>query len=170
MNNPLRRLERSIEPAPTGSAGHRSVSIILWQLLTTIEIIPVPPPAVPENLTSQPLLLQIHGCVRLFLLDIEHAISPGGHLRGLTRLACRIGLVAAVISLCASAILACAAVVVSIAEVLTGQLVLVLWHLLQAAVLLMALLATATLIFVIVGFFARTRRSDSSGPEYRRQR
>ena len=159
MNSPLRRIERSIEPASTWSADHRSIGFILWQLLTTIEIKPVPPPTVPEDLATLPTLLRIHACVRLFLLDIEQSLSPGGQLRGLARLACRISIAIAIIASCAAAALACVAVVVTIAAIITGQLVLLVWNLLQAALLLLALLAVATVLFLAVGFLARQGKS-----------
>ena len=161
MDNPLRRIER-VSPSDLDrrlNLDRRSVTLILWQVLSATEVQPLAPPRVPPHLFELPPLLRIHGCVRLFLLDLEYALSPRGELRGLAKFACRLSLAVGIVLMCLAALLGCMLVVVSVTAVLMGQLLLVLWRLAQAVMLLLGLLVGAVTLWLLVRFIARSRRS-----------
>jgi len=130
------------------------VGVILWQIVTSAETSPLAPPEVPLNLPELPPLVRLYACQRLFLLDVEYALSPGGQLRGLAKLACRISFAAAIIALCLAAVLACVSLVLGILVIITGQLVVILWNLVQAVLLFIALLAIGAALLVVVRLLA----------------
>lgn len=148
-----------IPPSPAGLVRQppqtRGIGAILWHLVTASNAHPLAPPAVPPDLMDLPPVARVHACVRLYLADIEYAMSPGGHLRGLVHLTCRIAVVLGIILLCAAGVLALASLVLSVALVVAGQLVLLLERLLQAALLLVALLAIAFGLLLAVRVAAR---------------
>ena len=133
----------------------RGVAIILWQVLTAAEATPLAPPQVPANLADMPPLLRLHACLRLFLLDVEYALSPGGQLRGICKLACRISVALTFLTLCLAGVLACVALVLAIVVIITQQLVVILWNLLMAALLVIALLALAAACLFAVRMLVR---------------
>ena len=95
-----------------------------------------------------PLLLRLHACLRLFLLDMEYALSPGGQLRGIVKVACRISFVLGFLTLCLAGILACVVLALTIVLVITRELVAILWNLLTAMLLFVALLAPAGILLL----------------------
>ena len=131
----------------------RGVAMILWQVLTAEAT-----PLAPADLPDMPALLRLHACLQLFLLDIEYALSPGGQLRGICKLACRISLALAFLTLCLAGVLACVVLVLAIVVIITRQMVLILWNLLMAALLLMALLVLAGVLLFAVRLLIRSRR------------
>ena len=155
------------EMIPTSSAcrdppalppDRRGMTVILWQVLTQTEMTPLSRPEVPSDLPQMSPLLSIHACLRLFLLDIEYSLSPGGHLRGFCKLACRISLALAVLTLCLAGVLACVSLIMAIVVIITGQLVVVLWNLIISALLVIALLALAVACLFAVRMLVRSRR------------
>ena len=159
MNNQLQRVVPALppDPGPRLTRDQRGLGAILMHLLTTIEAKPVPPPSVPADLSNLPPLLRIHGCIRLFVLDLEFSLSAGGQLRSLAKLACRISLAVGILSMFAAAALACVSVIVAIAVAIAGQVVLLLWYLLEAAMLVLALVVMAIVLFMVVGLIVRSR-------------
>ena len=161
----------SCDPVPSPSAqlaplaDRRSLATILWQVVSSVETKPLPPPVVPD-LDQLPPLLRLHACLRLFLLDTEFALSPDGGVRGLAKFACRISVVAGILSLCLAVVLACVSLVLAAVVTVTGQLVTILWNLLEAALLLVALLAIGVVLLVVVRIL--TRRSEAGGQVHRR--
>ena len=145
----------SLIPSPL-PPDRRGVGIILWHVLTAAETTPLPTPDVPANLVEMPPVLRLHACLRLFLLDVEYAISPDGQLRGICKVACRISVALAFLTLCLAGVLACVAMVMTIAVVITGQLVVILWNLLMAALLVIALLALAAACLFAVRVLIRS--------------
>ena len=136
----------------------RGLPVLLWQVLTTTETAPLDPPAVPSDLADMPPVLRIHACLRLFLLDMEYAMSPGGQLRGLVKMTCRISLIVAFWALCLAAVLACVSVALAIAVVMTGRLVTVLWNLVTAALLMVALLILGAVLLWVARAMAHASR------------
>lgn len=149
-------------PAPR-PPDRRGVATILWQVLTAADAMPLDPPEVRANLAEMPPLLRLHACLRLFLLDIEYAISPGGQLRGLCKLACRISVALAFLTLCLAGVLACVVLALAIVVVITRQLVLILWNLLMAVLLLIALLALAAACLFAVRVLVRSSGRETGG-------
>jgi hypothetical protein len=101
--------------------------------------------------------VRLYECLRLYLLDVEQALSPGGQLRGLGSWACRVAVAAGILSLCLAAVLVCVSLVLAVAVTITGQIVLILWNLLEAAMLVLALLALGALLLLAVRVVARAR-------------
>jgi hypothetical protein len=138
----------------------RAAATILWQVLTARErTLALTPPEVPEDLTEMPLLLRLHACLRLFLLDMEYALSPGGQLRGIVKLVCRVSFVLGFLALCLAGVSACAVLVLAIALVITRELVAILWNLLTAMLLLVALLAIAGVLLLAARFLTSQSRN-----------
>ena len=133
----------------------RGLAGILWQVVRSAEAIPPPPPTVPSDLADMPLLRRVYESLRICLLDVEYALSPGGQLRGLGRWACRITVAVAILALCLAAVLGCVWMVLAIVVTITGQLVLILWQLLEAVLLLIALLVIGAMLLMAVGSAAR---------------
>ena len=148
----------SLIPAPL-PPDRRGVAIILWQVLIAAEATPLIPPEVPANLAEMPPFLRLHSCLWLFLLDVEYALSPGGQLRGICKLACRISVALAFLTLCLAGVLACVALVLAIVVVITRQLIVILWNLLIAALLVIALLALAAVCLFVVRMLVREREN-----------
>jgi hypothetical protein len=128
---------------------------ILWQVVSSVEATPLSRPEVPPDLSQMPPLARLHGCVRLFLLDVEFALSPGGQLRGLAKLTCRIAVAMGMLLLMAAGVLALVSLVLGIAVVVAGQLVALLWSLLQAVLLIAALLAIGVGLLLAVRLATR---------------
>ena len=139
----------------------RKLGAILWQVISAVEAAPVPPPEVAPALSSLPPVVRLYECLRLFLLDAEYSLSPDGGLRGIAKLACRVAVVVGILSLSLAVVLACISVLLAAAVTITGQLVLILWNLLEAALLLVALLAIGIMLLVTVRLL--TRRADAGG-------
>jgi hypothetical protein len=158
MNEPPRALmprppTQLARPVPD----RRRLGLILWQVVTSVEAKPPPPPSVRPDLATMPLLVRLYECLRLYLLDLEQALSPGGQLRGLGRWACRVAVAAGILALCLAAVLGCVAAVLAILVAITGQIVLILWNLLEAVLLVLALLALGALLLLAVRAVARAR-------------
>jgi hypothetical protein len=142
MTHPPSRLTPSPSPCHDPAAlrpDDRGAGMILWQVLVPGSATPVARPEVPPDLPEMSPVVRVHACLRLFLLDMEFALSPGGHLRGACKWACRTSLALAFIALCAAGV----AMGVAIAGIILQKLVAVLWLLLQALLLLVALLVIA---------------------------
>ena len=157
---------RALIPAPPAHlaappSDRRNLGRILLHIITNVEVEPLPPPVVLPDLAELPTLQRVYECLRLAALDAEQALSPGGHLRAIAKLACRVSVAAGVLSLCLAAVLAFVSVVLAAVVIITGQLVVILWNLLEAALLLVALLAVGAVLLVAVRVF--TRRAGTAG-------
>ena len=151
MDDPIRALVRGppaqlTKPLPD----RRGLVVLLWQVVTSVETTPLPPPSVPPDLTEMPPLVRVYECLRLYLRDVEYALSPGGQLRGIGRWACRIGVAVGILALSLAAMLACVALVLAVVAIIVGQVVAILWGLLQAVLLLIALLVIGALLLLTV--------------------
>ena len=111
--------------------------------MTATETTPLPPPTAPPDPPDMPLLLRLHACLRLFLLDLEYALSPNGQFRSVFKLAIRITMVMTIVALCLAGVSACVSMVLAIIVVITGQVVQILWNLLISVLLLMGLVVIA---------------------------
>jgi hypothetical protein len=151
MDDPSRALVRG-PPAQLAKPllDRRGLVILLWQVLTSVETTPLPPPSAPPDLADMPVLVRVYECLRLCLLDVEYALSPGGQLRGIGRWACRISVAVGILALGLAAMLACVSVVLAVVAIIVGQLVAILWGLLQAVLLLIALLVIGFLLLLAV--------------------
>ena len=151
MDDPTRALVRGppaqlVRPLPD----RRGLVVLLWQVLTSVETTPLPRPSVPPDLADMPVLVRVYECLRLYLLDVEFALSPGGQLRGIGRWACRISVAVGILALGLAAMLACVSLVLAVAAIIVGQVVAILWGLLQAILLLIALLVIGALLLMAV--------------------
>ena len=156
-------------PAPLNAPpppDRRGVGRILLHLITHAEAYPLPPPEVSSDLAMLPAPQRIYESLRLAALETEFSLSQYGHLRALAKLACRIAVVVGIVSLCLGAVLACVSVVLAAIVTITGQLLTILWNLLEAALLLVALLAIGVVLLVAVRLL--TRRADAGGQVRRR--
>jgi hypothetical protein len=104
-----------------------------------------------------PPLARLSGSLRLFLLDAEFALSPGGQLRGLAQLACRVAVAIGMILLTVSLLLMLLSLALSVAIFAAGQLVTLMWLLIQAVLLVGLLLAVALGLLVAVRLATRSR-------------
>ena len=152
MNNPLQRIKCSlpIEQDRSLVTDRRSLGTILWHLVSTIETKPVPPPLVPQDLTNLPFLLRIHACLRLFLLETEHRLSPGGQLGGFLRFVIRVTIVANATLLALAAVLAGVSAVTAIGAIISFQLRIIalncFWALLAVLGCVLLLIAIALVV------------------------
>ena len=97
-----------------------------------------------KALPQCPRRRRVYECVRLYLLDIEYALAPGGHLRGIGRWACRIGVAVGLAALGLAAVLVCVSAILAVVVVIVSQVVALLEYVLHALFLLI-------LIVVVVG-------------------
>ena len=151
MDDPTRALVRGppaqlVRPIPDW----RGLWVLLWQVITSVETTPLPRPSVPPGLADMPPLVRVYECLRLYLLDVEYALSPGGQLRGIGRWVCRIAVAVGILAMGLAAVLACVALVLAVVAIIVGQVVAILWGLLQAVLLLIALLVIGFLLLLAV--------------------
>ena len=149
-------------PAPASALDYqqpdrRGLGRILLHIITNVEVQPLPPPAVRPDLAGLQAPQRVYECLRLAALDAEQALSPGGHLRAIAKLACRVSLVMGIIALCLAGVLASVSVALTVAVTIAGQLVQILWLLLQAMLLLIALLALGAGLLLGVRLITRRR-------------
>lgn len=146
---------------PPQPVDRRHVMTILWQLFVSRPTQSLLRPAVPSDLGDMSSLVRIHACLRLFLLDIEYSLSPGGHLRGFVKLLCRLSIIIAVLAVFAAGVLACLALVLTVIATITHQLVVILRELLDAALLIVALLVIAAGLVLAAKRCSRSSKGSS---------